>query len=307
MRTKRKQAWGTYSTSRKRARTSSYGVNKTRRTRSQYYRRRNVRRSFGNRKYLKKYNFRKPTFGKEITKHIHIPCTIKSSNFVKKLYRAGQKHYLHWFIGGATSTVSGNNPLSFRLHASLGQSMFAYGGWTGTASTPSGTINDANLPYPQVTRYLLVGIQVKFVIYQINENMRMRICLASMARPGSGIYNTTRLFGWNNVIDEPQNEQFWKIHWQRNIKFDDPTALTPAGGTEYKNNRVREVSTYLPFNRVMETSTRATATGDGSWEPTGSDWYHYTYFIINSDDQGSLDGEYAQVNCFVSSLWYELE
>lgn len=293
-------------TSRKTRKASRRGYKKTRYS---YGTRRRFgfrRRRFGGRRILKKHQYATPMLPLSIVKKIHIPCSIKVSRFAKKVYTAGQKHLMNWFINGYTSTISGNNPLSFRFHADIGARMFLNGGWVGTPTVPSGVLNSYSLAYPQATRYLLKGIRIKIMVKQFNEVCRMRFSLARMTRAAAGSPSLDRLWGWNSNIDEPQNVTYWNTLWQKYLKFDDPLYIGSTG-SGYTNNRQKEVNMYVPFNRVFETSKRAQAAGAVDWEPAGAQWWDFTYLIIDSNDNSSGDSRFCEVNVFMQAIWYEME
>lgn len=251
------------------------------------------------RAFVRPHRLTNPSVPKSVMRRIHIPSTIHSTAFSRKVIRTtGHYHFIS--LQGTTQSAFGASRQfpCIRFHAGIGGLQFV--NWTLVQRDPTLTINDYVPGFPQYSRYLLAYIMIKLTIKQIQESGRVRLSIVRTTRNMGEPSNATVLDNWNRDLDGFQTSQYYTILWQKFVNF----TTQPTNDT---NARVATVNLYFPFWRMMETTKRATASLESDWEPPGTRWFDFTYFVIDSDDDLASTSKYFTYDCRVRSKFYEIE
>lgn len=269
------------------------------RRRARLVRRRRPRYRRSRRAYVRVHRLTNPTVPKSIVRRVHIPSTIHSTAFARKVARhVGHYHFLSYQATTQSAYGANRQFPCLRFHAGLGGLQFV--NWNYVARDPSLTANDYVPNYPQFSRYLLAYTMLKLTIRQIQESGRVRLSLVRTSRMVGDPNNTLPLYNFTRDLDTFQSSQYYTVLWQKYVDF----TLQPTNDT---NARVATVNLYFPFWRMMETAKRAQATAETDWEPVGSRWFDFTYFVIDSDDDLNSDTKFFTYDIRVRSKFYELE
>lgn len=271
------------------------------------YRRKRFRRRFkrfrgGNRRLTARYNFKGGIDGKAITKHIHIWNTVKSNLMQRQVYATiGRNHFIRKLYSGATSALAGQNRPYLILCG-------PYANTTGHASSfewdsiANFGLNNYQYDFPyNVEKFLFSYMKIRLVFRQVNENARIRICVARKVKSGT-TYSMTSLWddGWDHSVDNPLSTM-WNVYYQKNLTFDQPVIAGNGVGT---TNRARkELNLYLPFHRVVSSPTNAIVTSESSWT-LGSYVNDFSYLIIDSDDLTFADTENVRIEAYVEWAFF---
>lgn len=251
------------------------------------------------RAFVRPFSLTSPAVPKSIIRRIHIPSGVRVSSFARKVARhTGHYHFLSW--QGTQNSASGATRLypMLRFHAGLGGLMFL--NWGFVQRDMSLSANDYAANYPQYSRYLLAYIMIKLTVKQIQESGRVRVSLVRTTRMSGEPSNTLPLANFTRDLNTFQTTQYYNILWQKYLDF----TVQPTNDV---NSRIATVNLYLPFWRMMETTKRAAANAETDWEPPGSRWFDFTYFVIDSDDDLASTTKYFSYDCRVRAKFFELE
>lgn len=219
---------------------------------------------------------------------------------------AGHYHVGRFVSTGYTSTLTGNNPLSMRFHASL-DSRLCCGptgmGWASQAIWGFNSYDIVNTTWPRFVRVYLKYWKMRIVLRQQNEQCRVRVCIAKPRRRDMLVNNNVR-DQWSPDVDVPISWQYWKVLYQKIVTFEQTTI---SGQSETFLGKVKYLDLVLPMNRILETKTRTPATVDTDWEPPGAEYSDYAYLFVDSDDLTNVDQQFVEVKVYNEFLFYELD
>lgn len=305
---KRKYSGSNSSSSKRRRTSGSYTKSKSKNNRR---RRSNYRRK---RSYYRRNNVYTPRTGsavegymnmKHVVKQIHVPqirYRASHNQAVKAFKLTTNKHFITNRFVGDTSNLVGTNSMCLRIHPGL--TAVAWGvltpsGYTGWTTKETNTFGSGYWAagYPTSEEYLWAYTKMKVIIRQVNEDLRIRMCIARPTTQNRGGGATNPIPKWQHSIDVDQDYQFWTVLYQKKMKFD-----TPLYSETAQLRGVREYNFYLPFNRFFKTTTGTAPTEEGAWD--GGIVTDYSYIIFDSDDATKVDNQYAQIEVRLEHNFY---
>lgn len=219
----------------------------------------------------------------------------------------GQPHYLRYIAEGVTSTTTYNNPLIYRFMPSLdNSSTYSWpthpsaggAGWSSITYNAWGGVSYSSYPYPYgYKKYLWCHTYMRVIFDNVAENINMKLWFLRKSKAYS---DDTTVIAVPTDPEEPVDQQLWHVLHERKIVFDGPTNDTAA--------QHREFDFFFPFNRLIETATKATANTADDWLASPINGNDYMHMVIVSDDASATgDGEYVEVKVYLEHKIVELD
>lgn len=220
----------------------------------------------------------------------------------------GQVHFHRILAEGNTSLTTNNNPLFYRFMPSLDtSSVYSWycihpsagsAAWFSVSANGWGTTNYTIGTFPTgYKRYLWCHTYIRLVFDNIAENISIKV---RFVRKGKAHSSSTTFFALPINPDEPIDQQYWHVLYEKKIVFDSPTSDTSA--------QHRELDYFFPWNRLIETSTKASSTALTDWMDNPYGPNNFLTMCIVSDDAGlTTDSQYVAVKCYMEHKFVEVD